>query len=1286
MKLLQTKYGATIIFLTILFVFGLSQERALAANFRVCPIDGGVGDDDFSQNGTITINSAQTFQANVSNKGVIDCGVLNLVINSTITAQSFIATPFDANPDDDFGVLFKTTGDITISATAKIIADNQGYAAGQGPGTSATSASAGGGSYGNYAGCGGSNGRSCPQPPYGSSFNPRSLGSGGGNGQNRQFVAGGSGGGAITLEAKNITLDGEILARGGNGGGILGRYGQNAASGGGAGGSILIKASADLRGNGRLSVRGGNGGEYGDYKGGGGSGGRIALYYSSYDFLISTLQTNFEIGGGTAVSTGENGRIGTFAMFDNSKTPFSSRVFGNFEFRFNDAQDGKFSFSDFTIERNGIVYLQNGDDKVLKLEIAGNLMNDGDFRCGDGIKKGLNLLVGGDFTLGNGARMSCNANGYGSGEGPGAGEQGSSAGGAGHGGKGSVGIGNGIGIGGVFYDDYQLPKEGGSGGGIGQNRSTISGGNGGGSLEIIVGKDAIIDGKLAANGNNGLSEAGNFGQNVASGGGAGGTIYLKALNLYGTGRIEANGGNGGVITGYIGGGGSGGRVAIYYLNHSGTILDGCGDGLSENCLNILAKLGREGTNGENGTIFINKEPPPTPEEIFIDEGPAQPIEDQQDGNNGESPDENNARIQTLSCVKLYGKTASWPLSMGSGELNFDALTGSVESLSTCIHLNEGSKETIQPVGQDSYTGLGNVMEGWVWNTNVGWLSFNCKDIEQILGNDSFCELGSRYQVYRDKDGFLRGYGWGTKVGWVWFNFQDGCADCAQNGDADFRPRLDEIITDPNDLNVGKGLLHGYGWNPRVGYINLEGAFVRPSCVTEDCIVPPEIVTDMPRSFLCSTDTDMSYIYRPKLVPNTGTPEVLYDGGKILGEPEVTFDPLAPEMKMTITKEFCASIPQDGKKNVDLEIRAWNNHTTGGGWGSLGGEDLKRWTVSIINSCAQTSTITCVPVAPTTDINSAWLGKHYEVDCTANAAQEGGAAPTQPLTWSLEGGIPAGMIHVGIDGDTGLKRKIIYDPPDSGIPEDYYIRVRGQNACSNATFGYILKLDAQIPEITSSCPTSILHDLVEYRYQPITLGAKPINFSITPNQKIKNYNEREMLIDSQTGRVYNWLSPNIFPNKEDRGYSFELSARNNYGSDTETCNFTVVSEAIPPIVDISTKLNGAIRYYTLGKNLPFSYEYRLLKGTQPIDWSFEGDLQGIATIQDGRFTWNLNPEEEESHEANRYEVINLKASNAASKPEENFYWARETEDPANPYIPEEPDRFTIVPGYAPVINI
>ena len=135
--------------------------------------------------------------------------------------------------------------------------------------------------------------------------------------------------------------------------------------------------------------------------------------------------------------------------------------------------------------------------------------------------------------------------------------------GCGHGGEG------GGSQGGASYGSVFEPQQYGSG----------NSARGGGIISIDVKEKLTLYGKISANG-----------ADHSSGGGSGGSVYLRSATLYGHGEIVSNGGNGlGAAAG-----GSGGRIALYITDKSpftGTLtaFGGCGSAC-----------------GAAGTIFIRE--------------------------------------------------------------------------------------------------------------------------------------------------------------------------------------------------------------------------------------------------------------------------------------------------------------------------------------------------------------------------------------------------------------------------------------------------------------------------------------------------------------------------------------------------------------------------------------------------------------------------------------------------------------------------------------------------------
>jgi hypothetical protein len=185
------------------------------------------------------------------------------------------------------------------------------------------------------------------------------------------------------------------------------------------------------------------------------------------------------------------------------------------------------------------------------------------------------LILAGDFVVATGSVVDLTGRGFPAGQGPGAGPTVSCcAAGGSHGGAGGRAE---AGTFGPTHGSPFQPISHGSGGGTAANYG--AGGAGGGALRITALGEVCIDGRFEADGTPGLRYAG---------GGAGGSLWIEARRLTGSGSISANGGLGEER----GGGGGGGRIALhldtYDFNGS---LTACGAG-----------SGDGGTVGGAGTI------------------------------------------------------------------------------------------------------------------------------------------------------------------------------------------------------------------------------------------------------------------------------------------------------------------------------------------------------------------------------------------------------------------------------------------------------------------------------------------------------------------------------------------------------------------------------------------------------------------------------------------------------------------------------------------------------------
>jgi len=485
-----------------------------------------------------------------NNAGLTHIGDLTIHGDLTVETNGYVTQPHEQGASH-----LVVAGDATIDVGGSISVSGRGHAPRNGPGAGGSSTNSGAG--GGYGGTGGDGSNTTGGTVYGSTSEPNDLGSGGGEETDGPF--GGRGGGAYRLSVTGtLTIDGELLANGGNGTGAT-----NQDNGGGSGGSIWLTAGM-LTGNGTISANGGNGGA--GVLGGGGGGGRIAIYcddtagYSGT--ILAHAGTGYQSGGAGTIYTETSAQTYGDVLYDNGAisgawTPFT--------------ETDPFAY---TIANGAIVY-PTEPLGVRSIHVA----SDG-LLTHQSQDDNFFFQIEEDVTVDAGGAIAANGRGYDSSNGPGQGEDGSTFGaGAGHGGAGGDSSQAG---GGGTYGMENKPLEFGSGGGNGVPYT--NGGNGGGILAMIIGGTLQVDGELAVNGGAGWNVSGNYG-----GGGSGGSIRLKANTVDGTGVITANGGDGGYANS---GGGGGGRIAIYTCD------------LLMPMAQITATGGTGYQNGSDGTIYF----------------------------------------------------------------------------------------------------------------------------------------------------------------------------------------------------------------------------------------------------------------------------------------------------------------------------------------------------------------------------------------------------------------------------------------------------------------------------------------------------------------------------------------------------------------------------------------------------------------------------------------------------------------------------------------------------------
>ncbi len=370
-----------------------------------------------------------------------------------------------------------------------------------------------------------------------------------GNASSSSANGGGAGGGRIQITAGQLVNNGAIRANG------------VAVRSGGSGGGIRIDCGT-LSGDGVLEANGGTGTQ----SQAGGSGGRLAVYYTTSTFLGSYAAA----GGGNSGGSAEGGAAGTVYLKD-ADLPYGDLIIEN--------NDGTLvvpvtllrttlaSFDSISVRNGGRLEILGNDAGPITADTA--TIDGASSRLTTALRdhKGIDLRLSGALTLSNGAAIVADLGGL-----LGGGMTGNAFGDAGEAyaadgtiiesgsSAGSGGSYGGLGGGpspNATLDIVANPRHVGAGG----SRLTTSGfgGRGGGILHIAAATCDLPAGTtISATGENATAGTG------TQGGGAGGAIKLDCATITGESSFVASGGNGAGTDGH---GGGGGRVALRTNNN-----------------------------------------------------------------------------------------------------------------------------------------------------------------------------------------------------------------------------------------------------------------------------------------------------------------------------------------------------------------------------------------------------------------------------------------------------------------------------------------------------------------------------------------------------------------------------------------------------------------------------------------------------------------------------------------------------------------------------------------------
>ena len=462
-------------------------------------------------------------------------------------------------------------GSVSVAASARISADGQGYANGFGPGfPTGLSANI---AYRTGASHGGTGTGAGFMPTYGDALAPTTPGQGAAFYDNETTA----GGGAIRLIVDGtLTLHGEISADG-----TGTPPASNVFHGGATGGSIWVTAGT-LTGSGSFSADARaaayNAGvtSYGQS-----SGGRIAIHAGSADGFTGWTASTVNAGGGTA-------QTGSFVVAIGAPGAAAMRIVTRAEF----PVDTQLTLQSLTLEPATTLSLGGGSD----LQIAGALvLGDGaSMLCGgtrlgaqvDGVWAGEGVSIrAGSAIIPATAKISADGQGYRNAVGPGMSPTlaptsvEARRAGASHGGQGTGGGTNQPVM--PVYGSSLEPTTPGQGAG-GAATDFVAGG---GAIRLIVDGTLTLDGTITSNG---------VSTGSSRGGATGGSLWITAGTLAGSGRFAADAIEG---TGTYRGDSGGGRIAVYYGTDAGF------GGFLTSSVNPSTTAGQPGT-----LVFINTSP------------------------------------------------------------------------------------------------------------------------------------------------------------------------------------------------------------------------------------------------------------------------------------------------------------------------------------------------------------------------------------------------------------------------------------------------------------------------------------------------------------------------------------------------------------------------------------------------------------------------------------------------------------------------------------------------------
>lgn len=187
---------------------------------------------------------------------------------------------------------------------------------------------------------------------------------------------------------------------------------------------------------------------------------------------------------------------------------------------------------------------------------------------------------------------------------------------------------------------------------------------------------------------------------------------------------------------------------------------------------------------------------------------------------------------TSACGDFSGLSLPVPTGQISGHLAGVANSGQVDFDSEIPQSFQSCREKSPRQGAQAHQFTapmsrqnGNLVRGWAWNNNLGYLSLSCiggTNIAASCGSVDYGVITNSFDASSDR---VRGFAYGDAIGWVSMECSSGRNMNVNCGSIDYGVKF--AIVDNFDAaafgcnqNLQKGQMYGYAWADSVGWINM----------------------------------------------------------------------------------------------------------------------------------------------------------------------------------------------------------------------------------------------------------------------------------------------------------------------------------------------------------------------------------------------------------------------------------------------------------------------------------